>query len=94
MNRALAERHLAKAEAAVSKGRQLIGKQLARIAELERDGHDSAQALELLRLFRDIQTQHEVHRNRLRAELNNSLNERWFGQQGGEALNAPEKNPA
>jgi hypothetical protein len=67
--RAMAERHLAQAEAAVRLGRAHIERQCEIILELERDGHDFGQAKDLLATFRDVQTQHEVHRDRLLAEL-------------------------
>jgi hypothetical protein len=41
----------------------------AGVAELERDGHDTASARELLALFEDMQTLHVAHRDRLVSEL-------------------------
>ena len=69
VGRAVTEHDLAQAEAAVAHGRRNIERQLALIAALERDGHDTAQAVKLLRLFRERQAEHEGHWHRLRAEL-------------------------
>lgn len=69
MDRKLALENLAQAEAAVAEGIRHIGEQQARIARLRGDGHDVAEAERLLRLFCEVQRQHETHRDRLLAEV-------------------------
>jgi hypothetical protein len=69
MGRAVTEQQLAEIEAAVVQGRRHIERQHAIIAELERKGHHTAQAVNLLQTFREIRAEHEAHRDRLRAEL-------------------------
>ena len=69
VDRAVTEQELAQVEAAVAQGRSHIERQLAIIADLERGGHTTAQAVSLLRTFREVQAEHEAHRDRLRAEL-------------------------
>lgn len=58
----LARRHVAQSEACVSRQREIV-------AELERDGHDSAQARQLLTLFEDLQRLHVADRDRLEKQL-------------------------
>jgi hypothetical protein len=65
----MAERHLAQAENDVRAGRAHVERQIGLLAELERDGHDTAQAKDLLATFREALSQHEAHRDRLLAEL-------------------------
>ena len=55
--------HLATAEKAVSDGERHIQHQEQIVAELDRDGHDTKEALALLATFRRIQTQHVAHRD-------------------------------
>ena len=69
IDRMLAEEDLVEAEAAVAQGKRHIKRQIAIISELERDGHDAARAVDLLRTFREVQVEHEAHRDRIRAEL-------------------------
>jgi len=64
--------HLEMAQKHVTEGEQHIARQRRLIAELERDGHDTALALELLREFERSQAAHVAERDRLRAELSNS----------------------
>ena len=64
--------HLELAERHVAEGEQHLARQRRLIAELERDGHDTALALELLREFERTQASHIQERDRLRAELSNS----------------------
>jgi regulator of protease activity HflC (stomatin/prohibitin superfamily) len=68
----MAEQHLACAERNVARGRSSIERQSRLVAELERDGHDATKAKSLLAAFRDVQAQHEAHRDRLLAEVRRS----------------------
>lgn len=62
-------RHLHEAEGHVAQGERLIIEQEARIVELDRDGHDTVTAHELLANLRASQVQHVEHRNRILQEL-------------------------
>jgi hypothetical protein len=53
MNREMELRHFKEAERHVAKGDRYITEQEARIAELDREGHDTTEALRLLESFRD-----------------------------------------
>jgi hypothetical protein len=63
------ERYLAEAERHVALGEQHVARQRKIVAELERDGHDTAQARELLRVLEGTQASHVSHRDRLLTEL-------------------------
>jgi hypothetical protein len=63
MDRGLELAHLAVAEKAVNLGERHILQQEARVAELDRDGHDTAQALATLAIFRKNQAEHVAHRD-------------------------------
>jgi hypothetical protein len=65
----MARRHLAQAQRAVALGRSHIARQSEIVAELERGGHDARTAKQLLATFRDLQVQHEAHRDRLLSEI-------------------------
>jgi hypothetical protein len=69
MDRKMAEQHLAEAEAVVAEGEQHIADQELRIAELRRDGHGTAAAIELLAIFKNCQVLHIEHRDWLKREL-------------------------
>ena len=60
--RAQAERH-------VAQGKAVIEKQQSLVAELERDGHDTAEARGLLATFLDIQRLHEEDLARITRKL-------------------------
>ncbi len=75
MNRTMVERHLAQAERHVARGKEIVAEQRERVAMLERDGHDAAQARELLRKFEELQGNHIADRNSLRQELHESAND-------------------
>jgi hypothetical protein len=60
---------LAQAEAHVRLGAAHIRRQKRLIAVLERDGHNSGMAREVLSTFERIQEAHLAHRDRLAAEL-------------------------
>jgi hypothetical protein len=51
------------------RGRQHIKRQMNLIDELDRDGHDTNQARELLETFLQTQSMHEADLARLQAEL-------------------------
>jgi hypothetical protein len=72
MDHHLTEGHLAQAERHVAEGEQHIARQRKLIAELERDGHDTTTAIELLRTFEESQATHVENRDRIRAEWTNS----------------------
>ena len=61
--------HLAEAEAQAAKGLEHIAHQRTIIADLDRDGHDSRTANELLTALLRSQALHEQHRDRLKREL-------------------------
>jgi hypothetical protein len=61
--------HLALAERHVAEGEQHLARQRKLVAELQRDGHDTALAIELLHEFERTQASHIAERDRLRAEL-------------------------
>ena len=60
--RADLKRELAQAERHIAEGKKHIGRQMVIIAELERDGHDTATAKELLDTLEQTQQLHESHR--------------------------------
>jgi len=55
-------RDLQQVERHVAEGRSHIAKQVAIIAALERDGHDSATAKKVLAILQKTQQMHEEHR--------------------------------
>jgi hypothetical protein len=65
MDRNMELAHLAIAQKAVADGERHIECQEQRVAELDRDGHDTVQALAILATFRDMQAQHVAHRDLL-----------------------------
>lgn len=65
MDRGIELAHLAVAEKAVAQGERHILQQEERVAELDRHGHDTRQALAVLAIFRKNQTQHLAHRDLL-----------------------------
>lgn len=69
MDRKLEQQHLQEAERHVAEGREHINKQRQIIAELERDGHDTSTARELLETLEQSQRMHEEHRAHIKAEL-------------------------
>ncbi len=76
MDRTMVERHLAQAERHVARGKEIVAEQRERVARLERDGHDVAQARELLRKFEELQAIHVADRDSLRKELLESSSDR------------------
>jgi hypothetical protein len=69
MDRQLVERHLQLALNHVAQGEHNIARQKAIILELERDGHDTVRAHEILATFEAIQKMHVADRDRLQREL-------------------------
>jgi hypothetical protein len=69
MNRAMLENHLAAAERHLTEAERQVVRQRELVAELERDGHDSGQAIHLLEQFEEVLTIRIAYRDRLRAEL-------------------------
>jgi len=69
MDRAMLLSHLEEAERHVAQGQRHIADQEARIAELDRDGHDTAEARKLLANFHASQSLHVEHRDRLLTQL-------------------------
>jgi hypothetical protein len=67
----MVERHIALAEEHVTIGDKNVANQRKSVAELERDGHDAAQARELLQRFEELQAMHIADLQRLRNELDN-----------------------
>jgi hypothetical protein len=59
MGRSALEQRLAVAQQHVVGGINLLSRQEKLLAELERDGHDTANALKLLKVLRDTQKLHE-----------------------------------
>ena len=57
--------HLAIAEKAGAQGERHIQRQEERVAELDRDGHDTKRALSTLAVFRKMQAEHVAHRDLL-----------------------------
>ncbi|RXG83666.1 hypothetical protein EAS61_41455 [Bradyrhizobium zhanjiangense] len=69
MDRTMFQQHLAMAERHVALSEKHLLKQEALIAELDRDGHDTADAVELLATMRATQRLHLQDRDRLLTEL-------------------------
>ena len=65
MERKMELAHLAIAEKTVADGERHIQRQEQRVAELDRDGHDTEQALATLATFRQMQAEHVAHRDLL-----------------------------
>ncbi|KAB0680083.1 hypothetical protein F6X38_09745 [Aureimonas leprariae] len=63
------EEHLEMAHRHVAEGQRLIAGQKERITELDRDGHDTAEARKLLLSFEDVQREHIAHQARIEQEL-------------------------
>jgi hypothetical protein len=69
LDRATLLKRLAQAERHVAQGEAHIGKQEALVAELETEGHETKDALAILAMLREIQTQHILNMARLLKEL-------------------------
>jgi hypothetical protein len=69
MDRETLEKDLTQAEAHVAKGHERIALQHEIIAELEREGHDTVPARELLATFEKTQAMHVANRDRIASKL-------------------------
>lgn len=69
MDRQMLLEHLAKANEHVELGERHVRRQRELIAELERDGHDSTRARQLLEQFEKLQEMHITDRDRIEREL-------------------------
>jgi hypothetical protein len=69
MDKALLEQHLAIAQRHVVQGESIIARQRQILVDLERGGHDTAEARRLLAQFLELQALHVADRDRLRGEL-------------------------
>jgi hypothetical protein len=69
MDRSLIEEHLAQANRHVAEGEGHVTKQRELVAQMERDGHDTTEALKLLGHFEELQELHIADRNRIEEEL-------------------------
>jgi len=63
------KRHLEQAERHIAEGQRHIAKQMAIVAELERDGHDSKSSKELLAILHKTLQMHKDHRESILREL-------------------------
>ena len=72
MDKEKAERDLVRVERHVRQGKLQISRQREIVAGLQRGGHDTIQAKELLAQFEKIQALHVQHRDRLRRGLDAS----------------------
>jgi hypothetical protein len=69
MDREMLKRHLAQGEENIATGDKNIARQRDVIAQLERDGHDTASARSFLREFEQLQAVLTAERERLLSEL-------------------------
>jgi hypothetical protein len=69
MDREMLKSHLAQAEEHIATGDKNIARQREIIAQLERDGHDTASARAFLREFEQLQAMHIAEREQLLREL-------------------------
>jgi hypothetical protein len=70
MDQEMARRHLELAEERIKAGEKNIARQREVVAELDRDGHDTTTARDLLATFEELQERHIAHRSDLiRREL-------------------------
>lgn len=69
MDRASLLKHLAQAERHVVEGQRSIARQEGLIGRLDRDGHDTTEALKVLANLRTTQALHEADLGRILGEL-------------------------
>jgi hypothetical protein len=69
MDREMLQQHLAQAEAHVETGYKNIARQRDVIAQLEREGQDTALARDTLMQFEELQALHIADRDRILREL-------------------------
>lgn len=69
MDPRLIREHLAEAERHLALSDLHIARQIQIVDELERDGHPTALALDLLATYRAVHATHLIHRDTIRKEL-------------------------
>ena len=69
MDSDMLKRHLALADEHIATGHKNLARQRTVIAELERHGHDTSEAIATLDLFEEVQAQHIADRARILSEL-------------------------
>ena len=69
MRRAMIEQHLTEIEQLIAHGEEIITRQRAIIANLQRDGHDTTMARELLATLEETQRLYVATRERTQQEL-------------------------
>jgi len=69
MNRAMLEDHLAATEQQLAEVERHVAYQRELVAQLEYDGHDTAQATEILKQFEEVLAMHVADRDWLRKAL-------------------------
>jgi hypothetical protein len=69
MDRATIEEHLEQARRHVAEGEEHVARQQQIVDELERDGHDTTQAREVLKVFEETLATHVADQERLEQEL-------------------------
>ena len=70
MDKQVVQRHLHATERHIVSGESIIARQMALIARLKRNGHDTTEAEGWLAELERIQDMHVAHRERLMEELN------------------------
>jgi hypothetical protein len=73
MRRAMIEQHLIETEQHIAHGEQLIAEQREIIRDLQRDGHDTTKAREVLATLEETQRLNVAAREQIQQEL-------WFDQ--------------
>jgi predicted RNA methylase len=76
MDRSILEKHLAIAQQHVIEGMDHLAQQEQIVAELERDGHDTVEALKILAMLRDTQKLHEQEVQRITMVLKQQIGQR------------------
>jgi predicted DNA-binding protein YlxM (UPF0122 family) len=84
MNRAMLEDHLAASEQHLAEAARHVAHQRERVAQLKREGHDTAQDTRLLEQYEEVLAMHIADRNRLRRQIGQEigLQERWDQNEG------------
>jgi len=68
-NRVMLEDHLAATERLLAEGERHVAYLRELVDQMERDGHDTAQATQLLKEFEEVVAVHIAERNRMRYAL-------------------------
>jgi len=77
MDRQIIMQHLAQAERHAADGEIIAVRQKELIAEIERQGHDAANARASLVLFKDLQRMHSADASRLRREAQKARSQEY-----------------